>query len=411
MPKKTIADLPDLTGKRVLVRVDFNVPLDEAGHISNDRRIVAALPTLQSLLDRGASLIVMSHLGQPDGEPQSPEFRSKNARLSMDRVAVRLAEKLGRPVRKLDDVVGLQVQHAAEALQPGEVLLLENLRFHPGEKAKDKDFAQQLANLADVYVNDAFGTCHRSDASMVAVPAACKQAGKPRVVGLLVARELEILDELLSNPKRPMVGLLGGAKVSDKVGFIKSLLARVDKVLIGGAMTYLFLKAQGKNVGNSFCETKAKEGQKTPVQMAQEILELGKDKIILPVDHLAVTDIKAFDSIQVVDGEIPDGLAGVDIGPKTIALYRVEIAQAATVVWNGPMGKFEDEPYSKGTHSIATALAQADAVTVVGGGETAEAVEEFGLAGQMTHVSTGGGAFLEYVEGTPFKALAEIEDK
>jgi phosphoglycerate kinase len=411
MPKKTIADLPDLTGKRVLVRVDFNVPLDEAGHISNDRRIVAALPTLQSLLDRGASLIVMSHLGQPDGEPQSPEFRSKNARLSMDRVAVRLAEKLGRPVRKLDDVVGLQVQHAAEALQPGEVLLLENLRFHPGEKAKDKDFAQQLANLADVYVNDAFGTCHRSDASMVAVPAACKQAGKPRVVGLLVARELEILDELLSNPKRPMVGLLGGAKVSDKVGFIKSLLARVDKVLIGGAMTYLFLKAQGKNVGNSFCETKAKEGQKTPVQMAQEILELGKDKIILPVDHLAVTDIKAFDSIQVVDGEIPDGLAGVDIGPKTIALYRVEIAQAATVVWNGPMGKFEDEPYSKGTHSIATALAQAQAVTVVGGGETAEAVEEFGLASQMTHVSTGGGAFLEYVEGTPFKALAEIEDK
>jgi len=411
MPKKTIADLPELTGKRVLVRVDFNVPLDEAGNISNDRRIVAALPTLQSLLDRGAALIVMSHLGQPDGEPQSPEFRNKNARLSMDRVAVRLAEKLGRPVRKLDDVVGLQVQHAAEALQPGQVLLLENLRFHPGEKAKDKDFAQQLANLADVYVNDAFGTCHRSDASMVAVPAACKQAGKPRVVGLLVAKELEILDELLSNPKRPMVGLLGGAKVSDKVGFIKSLLARVDKVLIGGAMTYLFLKAQGKNVGNSFCETKAKEGQKTPVQMAQEILELGKDKIILPVDHLAVTDIKAFDSIQVVDGDIPDGLAGVDIGPKTIALYRVQIAQAATVVWNGPMGKFEDEPYSQGTRSIATALAQAQAVTVVGGGETAEAVEEFGLASQMTHVSTGGGAFLEYVEGTPFKALAEIEDK
>jgi len=411
MPKKTIADLPELTGKRVLVRVDFNVPLDEAGNISNDRRIVAALPTLQSLLDRGAALIVMSHLGQPDGEPQSPEFRNKNARLSMDRVAVRLEEKLGRPVRKLDDVVGLQVQHAAEALQPGQVLLLENLRFHPGEKAKDKDFAQQLANLADVYVNDAFGTCHRSDASMVAVPAACKQAGKPRVVGLLVAKELEILDELLSNPKRPMVGLLGGAKVSDKVGFIKSLLARVDKVLIGGAMTYLFLKAQGKNVGNSFCETKAKEGQKTPVQMAQEILELGKDKIILPVDHLAVTDIKAFDSIQVVDGDIPDGLAGVDIGPKTIALYRVQIAQAATVVWNGPMGKFEDEPYSQGTRSIATALAQAQAVTVVGGGETAEAVEEFGLASQMTHVSTGGGAFLEYVEGTPFKALAEIEDK
>ena len=411
MPKKTIADLPDLTGKKVLVRVDFNVPMDEAGNISNDRRIVGALPTLRTLLDRGAALVVMSHLGQPDGDPTSSDFRSKNARLTMDRVAVRLGEKLGRPVTKLNDVVGLQVQHAADALKPGDVLLLENVRFHPGEKAKDKDFAQQLANLADVYVNDAFGTCHRSDASMVAVPAAFKAAGKPRVVGLLVAKELEILDGLLSAPKRPMVGLLGGAKVSDKVGFIKSLLSRVDKVLIGGAMTYLFLKAQGHKIGNSFCETKAKEGQKTPVQMAQEILELGKDKIILPVDHLAVTDIKAFDSAKVVDGEIPDGLAGVDIGPKTIALYRTEIAQAATVVWNGPMGKFEDEPYSQGTRSIANALSQAHAVTVVGGGETAEAVEEFGLAEKMTHVSTGGGAFLEYVEGTPFKALAEIDDR
>ncbi|MFQ3648981.1 MAG: phosphoglycerate kinase [Gemmataceae bacterium] len=411
MPKKTIADLPDLTGKRVLVRVDFNVPMDEAGNITNDRRIVGAVPTLRALLDRGAALVVMSHLGQPDGDPQSADFRSKNARLSMDRVAVRLSEKLGRSVTKLDEVVGPAVHQAAASLNSGEVLLLENLRFHPGEKAKDPSFAQQLANLADIYVNDAFGTCHRSDASMVAVPAACKAAGKPRVVGLLVAKELEILDGLLSTPQRPMLGLLGGAKVSDKVGFIKSLLSRVDKVLIGGAMTYLFLKAQGHSIGNSFCETKAKEGQKTPVQMAQEILELGKDKIILPVDHLAVTDIKAFDSATVVDGAIPDGLAGVDIGPKTIALYRVEIAQAATVVWNGPMGKFEDEPYSNGTRSIAHALAQAKAVTVVGGGETAEAVEEFGLAEQMTHVSTGGGAFLEYVEGTPFKALAEIEEK
>jgi phosphoglycerate kinase len=411
MPKKTIADLPDLTGKRVLVRVDFNVPMDEAGTISNDRRIIGAVPTLRALLDRGAALVVMSHLGQPDGDPTSADFRAKNARLTTDRVAVRLGEKLGRPVTKLHDVVGPQVQHAADALKPGDVLLLENVRFHPGEKAKDKDFAQQLANLADVYVNDAFGTCHRSDASMVAVPAAFKAAGKPRVVGLLVAKELEILDGLLSAPKRPLVGLLGGAKVSDKVGFIKSLLSRVDKVLIGGAMTYLFLKAQGHKIGNSFCETKAKEGQKTPVQMAQEILELGKDKIILPVDHLAVTDIRAFDSAKVVDGEIPDGLAGVDIGPKTIALYQVEIAQAATVVWNGPMGKFEDDPYSRGTRSIADALSQAKAVTVVGGGETAEAVEEFGLAEKMTHVSTGGGAFLEYVEGTPFKALAEIDDK
>jgi phosphoglycerate kinase len=409
MAKKTLTDLPDLTGKKVLVRVDFNVPLDEAGNITNDRRIVGALPTLRALLDRGAALIVMSHLGQPEGDPASADFRQKNARLTMDRVAVRLRERLGRPVTKVKEVVGPTVTAAAGKLQPGEVLLLENLRFHPGEKSKDPAFAAQLASLADVYVNDAFGTCHRTDASMVAVPAAMK--GKPRVVGLLVAKELQILDQLLRNPARPMIGLLGGAKVSDKVGFIKALLGRVDRVLIGGAMTYLFMKAQGRSIGNSFCETKVKEGQKTPVQMAQEILELGRGKIILPVDHLVVTDIKAPQTARVVEGDIPEGAAGVDIGPNTVVLYADEIGRAATVVWNGPMGKFEDEPYSEGTRAIASALAGVKAITVVGGGETAEAVEEFGLADKMTHVSTGGGAFLEYVEGTPFKALAEIDEK
>jgi phosphoglycerate kinase len=409
MAKKTLDDLPPLTGKRVLVRVDFNVPLDDVGEISNDRRIVGALPTLRHLLDSGAALLVMSHLGQPEGDPLAPDFRTKNARLSMDRVAQRLRERLGRTVIKVDEVVGPSVRTAAEKLQPGEVLLLENLRFHPGEKSKDPAFAAELASLADAYVNDAFGTCHRTDASMVAVPAAMK--GKPRVVGLLVAKELQILDQLLSNPPRPMIGLLGGAKVSDKVGFIKALLGRVDKVLIGGAMTYLFMKAQGRGIGGSFCETKAKEGQKTPVQMAQEILDLGKGKIILPVDHLVVTDVRSPQTARVVEGDIPNGSAGVDIGPKTIELYNQEINQSATVIWNGPMGKFEDEPYSKGTRSIAEALANAKAITVVGGGETAEAVEEFGLADKMTHVSTGGGAFLEYVEGTPFKALAEIDDR
>lgn len=407
--KKTIADLGDLRGQRVLVRVDFNVPMDEAGAISNDRRITGALPTLTALLDAGASLIVMSHLGQPDGDPTAADFRTKNARLKMDRVAERLSQKLGRTVRKLDEVAGPMVQSAAKELSPGEVLLLENLRFHPGEKAKDTAFAQELAGLADVYVNDAFGTCHRSDASMVAVPTAAR--GKPRVVGLLVAKELKILDGLLSAPGRPMLGLLGGAKVSDKIGFIKSLLGRVDKVLIGGAMTYLFMKAQGRNIGSSFCETKAKEGQKTPVQMAQEILELGQGKIILPVDHLVVSDLKKPETARVVEGDIPEGAAGVDIGPKTIALYQQEIGRSATIVWNGPMGKFEDEAYSKGTRSVAEALAGANATTIVGGGETAEAVEELGFAEKMTHVSTGGGAFLEYVEGTPFKALAEIDDR
>ena len=408
MAKKTIHDLGDLRGKRVLVRVDFNVPLDEAGNVSNDRRIVGALPTLRKLLDGGAALIVMSHLGQPDGDPTAAEFRQKNARLAMDRVAERFRQRLEGKVHKVNEVAGPAVAEAVAKLQPGETLLLENLRFHPGEKSKSADFARELAGHADAYVNDAFGTCHRSDASMVAVPAAMK--GKPRAVGLLVAKELQILDTLLSNPQRPMLGLLGGAKVSDKVNFIKSLLGRVDKVLIGGAMTYLFMKAQGRSIGGSFCETKAKEGQKTPVQMAQEILELGKGKIVLPVDHLAVTDLKQPGTAKVVEGDIPDGYAGVDVGPKTIALYREEIAKAATVVWNGPMGKFEDEPYSKGTRSVAEALAAAKATTVVGGGETAEAVEEFGLAEKMTHVSTGGGAFLEYVEGTPFKALAEIDD-
>jgi phosphoglycerate kinase len=407
--KKTIADLGDIRGKRVLIRVDFNVPLDEAGQITNERRIAGALPTLRELLDKGAALIVMSHLGQPEGDPNAPDFRTRNARLTMDRVAERLRQRIPNTVVKVDEVVGPAMKAAAEALQPGQVLLLENLRFHPGEKAKDKAFAEQLASLADIYVNDAFGTCHRSDASMVAVPAAMK--GKPRVVGKLVAKELEVLNKLLSDPGRPMLGILGGAKVSDKVGFIKALLGRVDKVLIGGAMTYLFLKAQGRSIANSFCETKAKEGQKTPLQMAQDILALGGAKIILPIDHLAVKDLKAPDTATVVDGDIPNGMAGVDIGPKTIALYQQEIAQAATVVWNGPMGKFEDEPYSMGTRAVAMALAQSSATTVVGGGETAEAVEEFGLAEKMSHVSTGGGAFLEYVEGTPFKALAEIDDR
>lgn len=409
MAKKTITDLPTLTGKKVLVRVDFNVPMDAQGNITNDRRIVGALPTLRALLDGGAALIVMSHLGQPEGDPLAVDFRQKNARLTMDRVAERLRQKLGRTVVKVDEVVGSSVTTAAGKLQSGEVLLLENLRFHPGEKSKDATFSQALGSLADVYVNDAFGTCHRSDASMVAVPASMK--GKPRAVGNLVAKELQILDQLLANPPRPMLGLLGGAKVSDKVNFIKALLGRVDKVLIGGAMTYLFMKAAGRAIGKSFCETKAKEGQKTPVQMAQELLELGKGKILLPLDHIVVDDIAQPQTARAVEGDIPDGAAGVDIGPKTIAAYSQEIAAAATVIWNGPMGKFEDEPYSKGTRAIAAALANAHAITVVGGGETAEAVEEFGLAEKMKHVSTGGGAFLEYVEGTPFKALAEIDEK
>jgi phosphoglycerate kinase len=411
MAKKTLDDLPDLEGKRVLVRVDFNVPLDAEGNVANDRRIVGALPTLRALLDRGAAVIAMSHLGQPDGDPGAADFRKKNARLTMDRVAQRLRERLGVPVHKVDQVIGPAVAAAAQALKSGEVLLLENLRFHPGEKAKDAGFARQLAALADAFVNDAFGTCHRSDASMVAVPAAFKAAGKPRVVGRLVAKELEILDRLLADPARPFVGILGGAKVSDKVGFIKALLGRVDQVLIGGAMTYLFMKAQGRQIGASFLEKEDKSKPKSPLELARELLELGKGKIVLPEDHVVVDRLDAPETARVVAGDIPEGALGVDIGPATVAKYADIVKKAGTVVWNGPMGKFEVEAYSRGTRGVAQALAESSAVTVVGGGETAEAVEEFGLADKMKHVSTGGGAFLEYVEGTPFKALAEIDSR
>jgi phosphoglycerate kinase len=396
MAKKTFDELRDLRGKKVLVRVDFNVPLDSSGHITNDRRIRAASPTLRKILDAGAAAVVMSHLGRPKGDPK------KDAPFRMDRAAQRLGELLGKPVRKVDEVIGNSVTSSVQALKPGEVLVLENLRFHPGEQAGDSTFAAELAKLGDVYVNDAFGTCHRKDASMVAVPAAMR--GKPRVVGTLVAKELDILDRLLSNPPRPFIGILGGGKVSDKIGFIKSLLSRVDRVLIGGAMTYTFMKALGQNVGDSRLEA-------DKLDLARELLELGKSKIELPVDHLVVQKIDAPDTARVVEGEIPAGNVGVDIGPKTIANYSDAIKQAAIVVWNGPLGKFEDEPYSKGTKEIARVLAESKGITIVGGGETAEAVEEFGLADKMTHVSTGGGAFLEYVEGTPFAALAEIDDR
>jgi phosphoglycerate kinase len=395
MAKKTLTDLADLKGKRVLIRVDFNVPLDAAGNITNDRRIRSALPTIRHILEKGAAAIVMSHLGRPKGDP------ARDAPFKMVRVGERLGKLLGCKVHTTDTPVGPQVEKAAAALRPGDVLLLENLRFDPREQKGDAAFAGQLARLADVYVNDAFGTCHRNDASMVAVPAAMK--GKPRVVGFLVAKELAILDKLLSAPDKPFVGIMGGAKVSDKINFIKSLLRRVDKLLIGGAMTYTFLKSQGKNIGSSRCEA-------DKLDLARQLLQEGQGKIVLPVDHLIAHKPEAGAQTRVAEGDIPEGWYGMDIGPKTIAIYQGEIQKAATVVWNGPMGKFEDEPFARGTKAVAEALAAARGVTIVGGGETAEAVEEFGLAERMRHVSTGGGAFLEYVEGTSFAALAEIDN-
>lgn len=396
MSKKTIQDLTHLQNQRVLTRVDFNVPLDDSGQISNDRRIRASLPTIRRVLEGGGSAIVMSHLGRPKGDPR------KDATYRMDQVGRRLGEHLGKSIIKVDEVVGEKVKATAKNLQPGQVLLLENLRFHPGEQKGDEIFARELAALGDVYVNDAFGTCHRTDASMVAVPRAMK--GKPRVVGFLVAKELEILGKLLSSPTRPLIGILGGAKVSDKIGFIKSLLNQVDRLLIGGAMTYTFMKAQGRSVGNSKVEA-------DKLDVAREILRLGQKKIVLPTDHLVVEQLESPEGVKVVSVDIPGGWVGVDIGPQTISLYEQEIAQAGMVVWNGPMGKFEDAPYRGGTRSMAEAMVRCQGVTVVGGGETAEAVEDFGLAERMNHVSTGGGAFLEYIEGTPFPALEQIDDK
>lgn len=399
MAKRTLHDLHDLTNKRVLVRVDFNVPLETDGTISNDRRIRAALPTIRHILQAQGKPIIMSHLGRPKGDPV------KDAPFKLEQVAKRLGELLGVPVHASPEVVGPTTTRLAEALLPGEVLVLENLRFHPGEQAGDEAFARQLAALADVYVNDAFGTCHRQDASMVAVPRA--MADKPRVVGLLVQKELEVLDTLLSNPRRPALAVLGGAKVSDKIGFIKTILQRVDRMIIGGAMNYTFQKALGRATGQSRVEL-------DKLDIARELLQLGGDKITLPVDILIADKPDATANTRVVSGDIPDGWEGMDIGPETIAKYRQIILESSTVVWNGPMGKFEDAPFTNGTRAVAEAMAEASsvhgAVTVVGGGETAEAVEEFQLDAKISHVSTGGGAFLEYVEGTPFAALAQIED-
>ncbi len=400
MPKKTLADLPDLKGTRVLVRVDFNVPLDKkTGAITNDRRIRAALPTIKHLLERGAAVIAMSHLGRPSGDA------NKDAPLKMDRVAARFAELLGRPVKKAADVVvGPPVAAAAQALKPGEVLLLENLRFDPREQKNDSEFAAQIAALGDAYVNDAFGTCHNDkDASMVAVPAALKGQAKPRAVGQLVAKELEVIDGLMSNAKRPLLAVMGGAKVSDKINFINALLGKVDHLLIGGKMGYTFQKARGIPVG-------AMQIPDEEVAAAQKLLPQVGTKITLPVDALVVKS-DDLSQTQVVEGAIPAGYEGVDIGPKTLALYADKIKQAGTVIWNGPVGWFEKAPFSKGTRGIAEAMANSPAVTVVGGGETAEAVEQFGFDGKMTHVSTGGGAFLAYVEGKKFASLAQIDDK
>jgi phosphoglycerate kinase len=398
MAKKTIQQLGDLTGKRVVVRVDFNVPLDKAtGDITNDRRIRAALPSVKELLSKGAAVIAMSHLGRPKGEPTA----DKN--LKMDKVAARFGELLGRQVKKASgDVIGPEARAAALALKPGEVLLLENLRFDAREQTNDMDFAHAIAALGDVYVNDAFGTCHNdNDASMVAVPAAMK--GKPCVVGFLVAKELEVIEGLMTSPKRPFLAIMGGAKVSDKVKFINALLAKVDHLLIGGKIAYAFLKARGVDVGS----TKVADEE---VAAARPLLDRVDRSITLPVDYVCAKS-DDLNTTQVFETPIPAGWEGVDIGPKTVAHYANKIRTSATIIWNGPVGWFEKPAFAAGTKGIAEAMSKSGAVTIVGGGETAEAVEEFGFADKMTHVSTGGGAFLAYIEGRKFASLAECDER
>ena len=400
MAKQSIADL-DPAGKTVLVRVDFNVPQDESGAITDDRRIRMALPTIKSIIDRGGKAVLMSHLGRPKG--------AVDQALSLAPVAARLAELLGQPVGLATDTGGPDSATKAAALAAGGVLVLENVRFNPGEKkGDDADYIAGLASLADAYVNDAFGTCHRTEASMYGVPKALKETGKPTAVGFLVDKEIKYLSEAVGQPKRPFVAILGGKKVSDKIAVITNLLTICDHVLIGGAMAYTFSLARGGQTGKSLVEP-------DKVELAKELLAKGGDKLVLPVDTHCADDFSSAANKQVVKaGEIPAGFEGLDIGPETAKQYAEIISAAGTVVWNGPMGVFELPPFDAGTKAVADAVAAATAngaITIIGGGDSAAAVEQLGYADRVSHVSTGGGASLEMLEGKAFETVAILDDQ
>lgn len=393
MVKKTIADV-DVADKTVLMRVDFNVPLQD-GKITDDIRIRMALPSIQSVLDRGGKLILMSHLGRPKGEVK-PEFSLKPA-------AEHLATLVDCPVSFASDTIGEDAKSKVAALADGGIVVLENLRFHPEEKAGDPEFGKTLADMADVYCNDAFGTCHREHASMVAVPQA--MGDKPKVVGFLVAREIEYLSNVISQPERPFVAILGGAKVSDKINVIQNLLGICDKVLIGGAMAYTFSLSQGGAVGKSLVEPEK-------VELAKKLIEEGGDVLQLPVDTHCGDDFNANCNKEIVKaGEIRDEFEGLDIGPETATKYAEIVKSAKTIVWNGPMGVFEMPPFDEGTKAVAQAIADGDNTSIIGGGDSAAAIKQLGFSDQVTHVSTGGGASLEMLEGKAFKAVEILDEK
>jgi phosphoglycerate kinase len=389
MNKRSVRDL-DVRDKRVLVRVDFNVPVKD-GEVTDDTRIRRALPTIRHLLEEGARPILISHLGRPKGEPD-PKY-------AMDPVAARLQELLGEPVKKLDAAVGPEVEEALEDWDGRGVVLLENSRFYPGETSNDPEFAGQLAALADLYVNDAFGAAHRAHATTVGVAERL-----PAAAGLLMEEEIDYLDKVLKDPERPFVAILGGAKVSDKLGVIESLLATADSLLIGGAMCFTFFKAQGYEIGNSLVEDDY-------LEEAKRLMEEAGDRLVLPGDVVVAEAMEDAESETVpVDG-IPVGKMGLDIGPKTVDLFSEHISGASTIFWNGPMGVFEIDAFAKGTEGVARAVAESGATSVVGGGDSVAAVNKLGLEDRMSHISTGGGASLEYVEGKELPGIAVLPDK
>lgn len=405
MPKKTLANLSssDLSGKRVLVRVDFNVPLDDQGNITDDTRIRAALPTIQDLTSKGAKVILASHFGRPKGDDYASRVADK---YRLTPVAARLSELLGKPVVKTDDCIGDDVNAKVGALNNGDVLLLENVRFHPGEEKNDPEFAKQLASVADLYVNDAFGTAHRAHASTEGVT----HYLKPSVAGFLIEKELQFLQEAIENPQRPLAAIVGGSKVSSKIGVIETLLEKVDKLLIGGGMIFTFYKARGLNVGKSLVEE-----DKLELAKALEIKakEKGVD-LLLPTDVVVADNFAPDANAQTVSIEnIPDGWMGLDIGPDAIKVFQDALSSCKSVIWNGPMGVFEFDKFAVGTEAIAHTLAgltKTGTTTIIGGGDSVAAVEKVGVAEQMSHISTGGGASLELLEGKELPGIAALDE-